>query len=388
VTAFFQLLGDIYDREKFGAMNIFNMDETSLSTVQESHNKVLALKGKHQVGALTSRERGQSATCVMCVSASGFYVPPMIIFRRARMNECLKNGAPPGTVFQCQNKGWMTSEIFGAWLEHFIHTVKPTKENKVLLILDGHLSHTKNLTAIIRARKSGVVMVSLPPHTTHKLQPLDVAFFGPFSKYYDSAITSYMRTNPGKVVTEYQMSSLLNEAYGRAASLQNAVSGFQKTGLWPLSMSVFVDADFLPARVTDLEVVEESAAPFTAPSSSTVASLSTSAASPTSAAPFTSSAPSELGLHRPIAILDSEPTEAVNATGSNSDDHTYAVISTDIPFSSEEVVQPCSVAKAETYPMLGLFHGHITTTSCKKVCWTSRKKIVESRRTHFYTIQK
>ena len=74
----------------------------------------------------------------------------------------------------------MSNEGFVTWLWHFIDFVKPTKEETVVLILDSHVTHTKNLAATEMAREAGVVMVSLPPHTTHRFQPLDGAFFGPF----------------------------------------------------------------------------------------------------------------------------------------------------------------------------------------------------------------
>ena len=57
-----------------------------------------------------------------------------------------------------------------------------------MLILDSHVTHTKNLAATDMTRKAGVVMVSLPPFMTHRFQPLDGAFFGPFGKYYNAAL--------------------------------------------------------------------------------------------------------------------------------------------------------------------------------------------------------
>lgn len=89
----------------------------------------------------------------------------------------MTNGAPPGTIFSTQEKGWMSNEGFLEWLKHFICVVKPSKESKVVLILDGHVSHAKNLVAIELARESGVRMISLSPHTTHRLQPLEVSSF-------------------------------------------------------------------------------------------------------------------------------------------------------------------------------------------------------------------
>ena len=71
----------------------------------------------------------------------------------------------------------MSSDGFVIWL-HFVDFVKPTKEETVVFILDSHVTHTKNLAAIEMIQEAGVVMVSLLPHTTHQLQPLDGAFFG------------------------------------------------------------------------------------------------------------------------------------------------------------------------------------------------------------------
>lgn len=252
VTAFF----DLYERTintSNGTMSpsrIFNMDETGLQTVQKPQ-KVLARKGKHQVGGIVSAERGETTTCVCCVSEAGQYVPPLLIFKRKRMVDNLKDGAPPGAMFACQESGWMNSEIFCKWLQHFIDTVHPSVDNKVLLLLDGHASHTKNLEAINMARASGVIMLSIPPHCSHRLQPLDVSFYGPLSTAYNQVMDSWMRTNPGRAVTQYQVSRLLGEAYGKVATVGHAASGFLNTGLWPPNRNIFPDYMFAPASVTD-----------------------------------------------------------------------------------------------------------------------------------------
>lgn len=113
------------------------------------------------------------------MNAAGEFIPPMLIFKRVRMNDCLKKGAPPGTVFGCSKNGWITSELFVQWLEHFIKYTKLEKSNnkQVLLLLDGHTTHTKNIEAIHLACEYGIIMLSFPAHTTHRLQPLDRSFF-------------------------------------------------------------------------------------------------------------------------------------------------------------------------------------------------------------------
>jgi len=252
VHAFFDLLAKVYDEEKITPERLFNMDETSLSTVQDGQSKIISKRGKRRIGAMTSNERGESVTCVVCTSAAGWFIPPMLIYKRKRMKAELTNGAPPGTVFCTQEKGWMSNEGFVDWLKHFIYTVKPSKDAKVVLILDGHVTHAKNLAAVQLARDSGVRMISLPPHTTHRLQPLDVSFFGPLGRYYDEAMRKWVRTHVSRPVTTWQVAELLGESYGRAASVAIATSGFKATGLWPLDVNVFSDADFSAAAFTDI----------------------------------------------------------------------------------------------------------------------------------------
>ena len=199
MQAYFQMLGRIFDEEQLTPDRLFNTDESNLSTVQDGQSKIIALRGKKRVGAIASSERGESVTCVVCMSAAGWFIPPMLIFKRKRMKDELTEGAPPGTVFSVQQNGWMCNEGFVDWLKRFISVVRPTVERNVALILDGHVSHCRNLEAINLARSAGVKMISLPPHTTHRLQPLDVTFFGPMGKFYDEALRKWMRSHVGRL---------------------------------------------------------------------------------------------------------------------------------------------------------------------------------------------
>jgi hypothetical protein len=129
-------------------------------------------------------------------------VPP-IIFKRKNSKSELQDGAPAGTIFAYNpENGYVTKDIFFVWLQHFIEHVKPSPEQRVLLILDGHMTHTKHLPKIELARRHGVVLFSLPGHTSNKLQPLDVSFFKPLSSYYIDETEKWLRHNPGRVVTQ------------------------------------------------------------------------------------------------------------------------------------------------------------------------------------------
>ena len=77
--------------------NIYNVDESGY-TICQRPAKVIAKKGKHCVGQLTSAEKGKTVTAVCCMSASGVFVPPMLIFPRVRMKPSLMDSAPTGAV--------------------------------------------------------------------------------------------------------------------------------------------------------------------------------------------------------------------------------------------------------------------------------------------------
>jgi hypothetical protein len=130
------------------------------------------------------------------MSAAGMFVPPLLMFKRLRFKFELSTGAPPGTQFACTENGWITSDVFVQWLKHFIQTTKPSKETNVLLLLDGHTTHTKNFQAINLARENGVILLSLPAHTTHRLQPLDVGFLKPLSVFFQSGVRQVDAATP------------------------------------------------------------------------------------------------------------------------------------------------------------------------------------------------
>ncbi|XP_018573656.1 uncharacterized protein LOC108912761 [Anoplophora glabripennis] len=247
VYHFFDILERINVENKLDATRIYNVDESGFSTVQKKSQKIIGLKGKKQIGAIASGERGVNTTMVCCVSAAGQFIPPMLIFKRMIMSPELKVGAPPGSLVEISGSGYINSELFCKWLQHFISVVKPNEEMKVLLLLDGHSTHSKNLDALMLARENGVILLQLPGHTTHRLQPLDVFFFKPMETYYTQAMERWLRTNPGMKVTQFQVSELLSEAYGKAACIQTAVNGFKAAGIWPIDRGVFADHQFAAA---------------------------------------------------------------------------------------------------------------------------------------------
>lgn len=83
VGKFFDALEELYEQHSFPPDRIYNVDESGLSVVQSKVPYVVGLKGKRQIGTLTAAERGSLVTIIVCMSAGGTFVPPMLIFPRA-----------------------------------------------------------------------------------------------------------------------------------------------------------------------------------------------------------------------------------------------------------------------------------------------------------------
>lgn len=60
----------------------------------------------------------------------------------------LANGAPKGSLVEISKTGHINSELFLKWLKHFQTAVQACKQNPVLLLLDGHSTHSLNLETI------------------------------------------------------------------------------------------------------------------------------------------------------------------------------------------------------------------------------------------------
>jgi len=256
VGAFFDKLKEIKLEKHFSASQIFNVDESGISSVPTKLPKVISPTGTRRVAKIVSAERGKNITVVLGISATGVYVPPFLIFARKRMDKQLIEGAPPGSVAIGNDNGWMTSDSFLQYLEHFCKHVKTTPENPILLILDNHVSHV-SLQAIRFCREHNITMLGFPPHTTHRLQPLDVAVFGPLKTYYSQTCDTFMVNNPGRVINDRDIGKLFSEAYNRAATVGNAIKGFSACGIEPFNPNIFSDDDFASAEVTERPFNEE-----------------------------------------------------------------------------------------------------------------------------------
>ena len=97
-----------------------------------------------------------------CVSASGSFIPPMMVYPRKRaVPEQFREGAYPNTLFGSSENGWMTSQLYIEWFKFFLRNIPPARP--VLLIKDG-LSYHISIELIEMALSNNVHLVVVTQH--------------------------------------------------------------------------------------------------------------------------------------------------------------------------------------------------------------------------------
>ncbi|XP_059898453.1 uncharacterized protein LOC132450380 [Gadus macrocephalus] len=229
--------------------------------------------GQKQVGSVTSAERGTLVTVALAGNAQGDLVPPFFIFPRKRFKDHFLRGGPVGCAGSGNPTGWMKEPDFLLYLAHFTSHTRVSKESKLLLLLDNHTSHL-SIAAIDYCRANGIVLLSFPPHCTHRLQPMDISVFGPLKgkrclRETCGRAESYISLTIHYIPPDWKlMSHCLKTMYfledhthahilemidtlPKAATVNNITSGFSSPGIWPFNPSAFEEKDFAGAYLTD-----------------------------------------------------------------------------------------------------------------------------------------
>ena len=92
------------------------------------------------------------------------------------------------------------------------------KDKPMLILLDSYQPHL-DINFLDLAKENGVMM-SFPPHTSLKVQPLDTSVYGPSKKFVNSACEAQIRSNRGKTMTVYDIPFIASQSLPNALTTQ------------------------------------------------------------------------------------------------------------------------------------------------------------------------
>jgi hypothetical protein len=235
LDAWFNAYKKVVQEQGIKQENTYNMDESGFSIgTMESTRIILdsTLRTKHQAHP----GRQEWVSMVECICADGTILPPLGIFKGKNI---LQNWIPNEVLdkwfFSANTKGW-TSNLHGLeWLKRVFEPTTRTKANGEyrLLICDGHDSHISG-SFIAHCLQNRIILLILPPHTSHLLQPLDVAIFGPLKKRLTAAL-SHLNQAQLIRIQKFEWMEAYIQARSDVCNRQNIESAWRGAGLFPFN---------------------------------------------------------------------------------------------------------------------------------------------------------
>ena len=180
IQKFFELLLEWVRKWKleFLPNNIWNIDESGVQNVPKSQ-KVIGVKGERAFQTVSS-DKGQTSTVVTYISAGGMVVPPMVLFKAARVKDQWHEAAPSGYMVKATESGYINAGVFTDYGKHFVTFLKERNlsrpDQKHLVLLDLHKSHLFNVKYMWWWRRT-TLRSATSPHTVH-------TSFSPLTMYH------------------------------------------------------------------------------------------------------------------------------------------------------------------------------------------------------------
>lgn len=217
---------------------IINYDETNLTDDPGSKKYIYKRGCKYPERVINS---SKSAISIMFSgTASGILLPAYVVYKAEHLYNTWVLGGPKDTRYNKSKSGWFDSICFEDWFQSVILPYVKTKQGQKVLLIGDNLSSHFSEKVLADCKSYNIVFVCLPPKSTHVLQPLDVAFFGPLKHYWRTIITTWKKTEGRKCTTLAKnnfpklFSRLLDKLHAEDAASQNLKAGFAKCGLIPV----------------------------------------------------------------------------------------------------------------------------------------------------------
>ncbi|XP_053298310.1 uncharacterized protein LOC128457575 isoform X5 [Pleuronectes platessa] len=248
VDQFFHLLGTVIDAHGLGdkPLQIFNCSETGF---QLGRKRVLVPKPA-SLGCRPVLGLRDHISVLACFSAAGEDIPPFIVYSKAYPGGvCYKTQGPPNALYGWSGSGCINSDLFKKWfLKHFL--LHAPKQRPLLLIFDGHKSPV-NLEVVEAARKEDVVLLCLPSHCSHILQPLNAGLFVLLRQRFAALLGEGCATDTHFAISKKEFSGVFKGTYQLAKEEEGArivKEGFSKCGIYPLNHFVVTEGHLMPSH--------------------------------------------------------------------------------------------------------------------------------------------
>jgi hypothetical protein len=242
--------------------NCWNFDETDFRIGCGGNQIVITLGARHRPNkdrksfTIASETNRDYLTSVEAISAAGDVIPPMLILKATQhlFHWYTHMHIPDDYFLDVSETGYSNDELALDWIQHFNqYSTRSQRGAWRLLIFNGFGSHlTKQF--IYYCDTNNIIPFSLPSHTSHILQPLDVTVFQLFKHWHKRAVETAVRNG----CVDFNKVEFLHEVQSiRARTFKNGtiLSAWEKSGHFPFNPEIVLQK--LPAQPRTPPPVEE-----------------------------------------------------------------------------------------------------------------------------------
>ena len=219
---------------------ILNYDETNLTNDPGNPWLIVRRRQHNQRRVINHSKAGFSV--MFAVVADGTLLPPYVVYKSTAKKDCggvvnpkwTEGFPPPLAHYDLSDSGWFKMKQFERWFKKVVLPWAQKSEDPKLVLGDNLSSHFSDEVMGL-CREHQISFKCFPANTTHFLQPLDVAVFGPMKKQWRSILDRWRASNPRTTYNKGEFSRRLRELCD-ILNRQNILAGFRATGLVPFDV--------------------------------------------------------------------------------------------------------------------------------------------------------
>lgn len=230
LSDFYSTLGDLLKQYQFRPIDIFNTDEVGIQIASRTIHLFTsrAVIRRNLVG-------DGHLTVLFTTNADGQIFKPFFIFPGTDLS-CIPSGSFQNDVYTSFNtSAYMDEEQFQQWLSCFINEIASERLQNgilkpILLIVDGHSSRL-NPTTVLTAACHNIILLCLPSHMTHLLQPNDCFFNKTVKDNLQHRIVQLVEVR--EEITRGELAAMVSESILEKNISPSIVQSFKHTGICP-----------------------------------------------------------------------------------------------------------------------------------------------------------
>ena len=183
LSEWFKRFASIIAAKRIQPQDYWNMDETGVALGVCSNHIVLGSIDSKRSTIRTPESR-EWVSIIETISALGRVLTPVAVFKGKNILSrwFTTSNIPPWRYIVSPN-GWTSDDIAMGWLHHIFLPETAREDAPRLLLVDGHGSHA-TVEFMSECYIHNVSVVYLPAHSSHVLQPLDLAVFSSLKHSY------------------------------------------------------------------------------------------------------------------------------------------------------------------------------------------------------------